>query len=234
MTTTGDVTYATSWPRSVVLAMLALLAVGGMLGLMRANVLASAVTYQGSSAKFSSSRVTGEDVGFGMANMTSKDGSGALSTKKVLRAGFATGSLNGFCLSQVQSLPVIGPVTIKVTAGDNDSSTSEIQAVNVQFDLAELRGTGGAAGNGVNLDGKVHIGLASSDVTTLPGADNPLDAPTLEGGQGYFGIDATKGDLFNLRGALHNAEIGGPMALPNLQITVVPGGSQCDTDALPN
>lgn len=219
--------YGTSWRRTVPMAILGLAAMSTLAGLARADVLASNLVYQGSPMQLSSTRVTGLDVGFGMSTMQSKNAAGVVTTKNVLSAGFATGSVNGMCLSQVQNVPLIGDVTIKLKVGDGNASTLETKAVNVQFDVASLRSNN----SGVNLDGMVHIGVASSDITTLPGVDNPLGAPT---GVGWFGLDASKGDLYEVRGRLHNVEIGGPMALPGLKITVVPGGSQCDADPLPN
>jgi hypothetical protein len=215
--------YGTSWRRTLPLMLLALTAMAVCLVLLKQQVFAAAVTYQGNTAKFATGRVTGQDVGFGMRQLSSKSSGGVVSTKTVLSAGFATGTLDGFCLSQVQNLPVIGDVVIKVSAGDGNASTREISATNVQFDIASLRG----AGTGVNLDGRVQIGMASQDITTLPNTNNPLGAPT---GIGWWGIDATAGDIFSAKGYLYNAEIGGPMNLPGLKITVVPkvaGGTEC-------
>ncbi len=223
-----DSTYGTRWSRTAPLIVLALLAMTTLAWMSRAQVLAATVTYEGGTAKFSTGRVEGQDVGFGMSRITVRDRAGladcatdgATCTKTVLSAGFATGTLDGFCLSQRQTLPVLGSVTVKVTAGDGDTATQEISAVNVHFDLTSLRGNGG----GLNLDGMVHIGLAAQDITTLPGVDNPLRTPT---GTGHFGIDATRGDIFAAKGFLYDAEIGGPMSLPNLKITVVPNGPEC-------
>lgn len=226
MSTPGEraaAAYGTSWRRSLPMLALALAGVGGVVGLVRAEVIAASVTYQGSTAKFATGRVTGQDVGFGMAQRTVKNADGTTSVKNVLSAGFATGTLDGFCLSQVQSVPVIGEVIIKLTAGDGNAATREINAINVQFDIAQLRGNN----TGVNLDGRVQIGMASQDITTLAGVDNPLEAPT---GTGWWGIDATAGDIFAAKGHLYDAEIGGPMTLPNLKITVTPrsaGGTEC-------
>lgn len=180
-----------------------------------------------SAVHFATGRVSGDDVGFGMVEMLTKSENGVTTTRRVLRAGFATGSLDGFCLSQKQTVPIVGVVTIKVTAGDGDPSTREISATNVQFDVWTLRGSG----TGVNLDGVVQIGLASQDITTLPGVDNPLAAPT---GVGYFGIDATRGDIYEARGQIYNADIGGPMTLPGLAIQVVVGDHPCSSDPLPH
>lgn len=217
-----ETSYGTSWRRAAPLMLAALMVVATLGVLVQRNVLAAGLVFQGTTAKFSTGRVSGEDVGFGMRRITLQTSSGQV-TRPVLAAGFATGRLDGFCLSQVQSLPVVGEVVIKVTAGDGNPATTEIQAVNVQFDIAQLRGRG----NGVNLDGMVHIGLATQDITTLAGVDNPLAGPL---GTGWFGIDATKGDIHDARGYLHDAQIGGPMSLPNLRITVTPkaaGGTEC-------
>lgn len=210
------------------LALVAFAAMAGLMTLLRQDVLAAAVTYQGSTAKFSSGRVSGQDIGFGMAQVNVA-GAG---TRNVLAAGFATGSLDGLCVSQVQSVPLIGDVVIKLTSGDGESSTREVKATNVQLDITQLRGSG----TGINLDGRVQIGMASQDVTTLAGVNNPLAAPT---GIGWWGIDATAGDIFSAKGYLYDAEIGGPMTLPGLRITVTPkaaGGTECwttPTDATP-
>jgi hypothetical protein len=211
--------YGTRWRQALPLVMVAFVAMAGLMTLLRQDVLGAVVTYQGTTAKFSSGRVSGQDIGFGMAQVNVA-GAG---TRNVLAAGFATGSLDGLCVSQVQSLPVIGNVVIKLTAGDGNSSTREIQATNVQLDITQLRG----AGTGINLDGRVQIGMASQDVTTLAGVDNPLGAPT---GTGWWGIDATAGDIFSAKGYLYDAEIGGPITLPGLRISVTPtaaGGTEC-------
>ncbi len=219
----AGIAYGTSWRRTWPLVLVCVAAMASLLVLQRNEVLAASVVYQGTTAKFSSGRVTGQDIGFGMSQLDSKSSSGTVTTRNVLAAGFATGSLDGLCVSQVQNLPVIGDVVIKLTAGDGNATTREIQAANVQLDLSQIRGNG----TGINLDGRVQIGMASQDITTLPGVNNPLGAPT---GTGWWGIDATAGDIFAAKGYLYDAEIGGPMTLPGLRISVVPrsaGGTEC-------
>lgn len=221
------VPYGTRWSRTTVVALAAFGAIAALLTMMNREIVATSIVYQGSTAQFSTTRVAGEDVGFGMSRMTRTNADGTTTEVNVLSAGFAVGNLNGFCLSQRQSVAGLGQVTIKITAGDGQASTSEIEAANVQFDLVHLRGTG----PGVNLDGEVHIGLATQDITTIDGVDNPLGSPL---GTGYFGIDATAGDIHQARGRLYNAEIGGPMSLPGLKIVVLPGDHSCDADPFPN
>lgn len=224
--TTHPQTFGTAWPRAAAMIVLAASLLGGLVLLMANRVVATSFTVQGSTAEFSSSRVAGQDVGFGMAVITTKSAGGSTASPKVLSAGFGVGSLDGLCMSQKQTLP-LGSVTIMIVAGDGDPATTEISANNVQFDVTSLRGSG----QGVRLDGIVQIGVASSDITTVSGLANPLQAPT---GTGYWGIDATAGDLSNLRGSLYDAQINGAVSLPNLKITVTPGGAGCAATALPH
>lgn len=211
----------TRWGRALPAMVVGLALVVSTLGMLQAQVLALNFTVSDTSGEFASTGIRGEDVGFGMAEMTTRNGQ----TRKVLRAGFASGSMNGFCYSRTETIPIVGSVFFKLTAGDGDPSTYEISANNAVFDIQELKGSG----TGVNLDGVVQLGLATQDITTLPGVDNPLD----QMGTGYFGIDATKGDLHQVRGTLWNADITGNITLPKLGITVSPSGTGCKTGSLP-
>lgn len=217
----------TRWGRACVMALLATGVVLALAGLMRSQVLATSFVVQGTTADFATSQVTGTDVAFAMTTISSKSAAGAVTSRPVYSAGFATGQLDGLCLSQAQSLGPLGTFTLRIEAGDGVAGTTEISASNMQFDLTRLRGTG----SGIKLDGMVQLGLASSDVTTTPGTANPLGAPA---GTGYWGIDATAGNIANVRGTLYDAQIIGNASLPNLTITLTPGtGSSCANSPLP-
>lgn len=218
----------TRWGRACVMTVLATGVVVALAGLMRSQVLATSFVVQGTTAEFATSQVTGTDVAFAMTTIGSKSSAGAIASRPVFSAGFATGQLDGLCLSQAQSLGPLGTFTLRLVAGDGVAGTTEISALNMQFDLTRLRGTG----SGIKLDGVVQLGLASSDVTTTTGTANPLGAPT---GTGYWGIDATAGNIANLRGTLYDAQIIGNASLPNLTITLTPGtGASCATSPLPH
>lgn len=207
---------------------------GGLLavlaGLTVNNVLATNLVFQNAAATFSSSALNGADVGLGMATMTKQNGA----TINVLRAGFAHVTLDGLCVSKTESVAGI-PVTIRLTAGDSVLGTNELTAANATFDITSMTGTqqAGQPASGLQLDGRAQLGLATADITTT-GPDgnkdiNPLDGPTANGGHGWYGIDADQGRIFSVKGTLWNAEIGGPLTLPNLRITVTPGtGTPCD------
>jgi hypothetical protein len=233
----GDVVeelgYGTRWGRSSVLALAALLVIAGVLLAVRQHVVALNIVFQSSTSQLATSGIDGSDVGFGVVPMTRSNGSGGTDTRNVFRGGFANGKLDGLCLSQTQSI-LGASYTLKITAGDGVLGTYEIAGTNALFDIVSIRGTGASNGNGINMDGRAQFGLTAFDVTTTKteGAFdvNPLGS---EQGTGWFGIDADKGNLYNLRGTIYNGVIGGPFSLPNLAITVQPGTSGCDAAAIP-
>lgn len=230
-TSTRAASYGTHWVRTLALFTVGLAAMAGLFSAAKLEVMAQQIVFQDTTAKFSASTVTGEDIGFGTLPMKQRVADGSNTTDPVLRAGFAKAEINGFCLTQQEKLPAIGWVTLTVTAGDGDPETMEIAADNLVIDVLGLRGDD----RGINLDGVVQIGVTTSDITTVGNVDNPLGAPTNNGGAGWFGIDADKGEIFNAKGTLYDAVIGGPAALPNLSLNLTPGeGPHCDTMPLPN
>lgn len=194
---------------------------------------------QDGNATFSSSQITADDAAFGMAPVRLGNGT----WKNLLRAGFASASLDGLCVSKTET--VVGGIkyTLKLTAGDGGAGL-ETKAANAALDVTSLRGAG------INLQGSTQLGQATTDLTTAPGAApylaNPFGVPsTYDGGwfgpgttgpqaysgtgngghvngQGYTGIDATRGSLTNVYGQLWQAQVTGNITLPNLQIKVYP------------
>ncbi|MCX6399053.1 MAG: DUF6230 family protein [Propionibacteriales bacterium] len=201
--------------------------------------LDSTIIIQDGNATFSSSQITADDAAFGMAPVRLGDGT----WKNVLRAGFATATLNGLCISKTETVAGLVKYTIKLTAGDGTAAL-ESRANNAALDVTSLRGAG------INLQGSTQIGQASTDLTTAPGAApylaNPFAVPqTWDGGfygpgstgpnaysatgngghtngQGYTGIDATRGTLNAAYGHLWQAQVSGDITLPNLTIKVLP------------
>jgi hypothetical protein len=215
----------------------ALLLVGGLTALVLRNVLASTVVFQSTGAKFSASAIDGNDVALGMTTMRRSNGAGGFTDVRVIRAGFAGARIDGFCMSKTE---VVAGVTmsIKLTVGDGVINSFEIQGQNAEFDITQVKGGAAQAGqpagsSGIQLDGRAQMNLTTADLTTT-GDVNPFDAPTTNGGVGWFGIDASEGRLYNVKGVLQNAVIGGPFSLPGLKIVVTPGTVQaCDAVAAP-
>jgi len=231
--TEPTVVYGTRWGRTNALALVAFLVIAGIVVAVKQQVIAASLVFQSSTSQLATSAIDGSDVGFGVVRMTRSDASGGTDIKNVLRGGFADGKLDGLCVSQVQSILGVN-MTLKITAGDGVLGTYEIQGSNALFDIVTIRGTNGTNGSGINMDGRAQFGLAASDVTTTKTNGsfdvNPLEA---DQGTGWFGIDADKGNLYNIRGNIYDGVIGGPFSLPNLSITVTPGTSGCDASPIP-
>ncbi|UDY23205.1 DUF6230 family protein [Nocardioides sp. Kera G14] len=218
--------YGIRWGRAGAVAGVSLGLLGSMTALVTTNALAAYVTVSSQSkpSEFNTSKLTGQDVAFGMVQ---SDVNGTI--KPVLRAGFASATLDGFCVSKTENVLGLFDVTLKVTSG-NGAAGDDIVASNASFDLTELRGTT------INLEGKDQVGQATADMTTTKTGGtfdtNPLGAPTGGYGAGWVGIDASKGTLSGLKGKLYSVEIQGDITLPNLSIGVTgASGFACNTVA---
>ncbi|WP_109509531.1 DUF6230 family protein [Nocardioides speluncae] len=225
----------TRWRRTGVLMALAFATLGSLGWMVKTNVLAAEIVVQSNTAQFATTELYGVDTAFGMSTVSRSTGAGGTDTRQVLRGGFAKGQLDGLCVSQKQQ--VLGQTfTIRLTAGDGVVGTREIVGENAMFDIVTLRTTSGANGkNGLMLDGRSLLGVASHDATTIKGPDgqfveNPLRAPV---GSGYYAIDADVGHLYNARGTIYQGEIGGPFSAPGLKIDVLPGDVGCASQPLP-
>ncbi|WP_408897003.1 DUF6230 family protein [Nocardioides sp. R1-1] len=235
-----DTHHGTRWRRLGAALAVSLGTLGGLATLTWQQALGfdATVVIQDGSATFSSSQITADDAAFGMAPVRVGNGT----WKNLLRAGFARAGMDGLCVSKTET---VGPVkyTLKLTAGDGTSAL-EIRAADAGFDVTTLRG------RGINLQGSTQIGQATTDLTTAPGAApylaNPFGVPaTYDGGffgpgatgpqaygatgngghvngQGFTGIDATRGSLTGVYGQLWQAQVSGNITLPHLRIQVLP------------
>lgn len=224
----------TRWGRSSVMMLAGLAAVGGMGTIIGTSAfgISSTMVVQSTNASFSSTQINAVDAGFGMVPQT-RYGAAGPQAKPALRAGFATATINGLCVSKSETIAGL-TFTIRLQSGDDNTGTAEIQAKNAAFDITSLR----ASGTGLVLRGVDQIGLATADITTsettTPGSyvANPLDAPTGNAAQGWTGIDATAGTLNQVAGKLWSAQIEGDIILPKLSITTSPGtGASCESQA---
>lgn len=240
-TTEAATRHGTRWGRmaGALAASLGTLAALATLTWNNAFGLDSTIIIQDGNATFSSSQITADDAAFGMAPVRLGNGT----WKNVLRAGFATATLDGLCISKTETVAGLVKYTIKLTAGDGTAAL-ESRANNAALDVTSLRGAS------INLQGSTQLGQATTDLTTSPGAApylaNPFAVPqTWDGGfhgpgaagpnaysatgngghvngQGYTGIDATRGALTSVYGQLWQAQVTGDISLPNLTIKVLP------------
>lgn len=214
-------------PRSAIVATavgvgaLALAAVG-----VQRQVVAVDVVFQERPSQFAASGLSGRDMAFGTVPAEVSDGKGGTVTVPVLRGGFSKAEIDGLCVSQVQEILGV-PYTVKITAGDGTVGTTDVASSAATFDLVSV--TGGEQ-PGVGLDGLVQIGQTPSDVTTVPGLANPLQAPA---GQRDLAISASGGNLTQVRGTVYGFSIDGADRIDGLAARIVPGTKGCDGDDLP-
>lgn len=243
-------TYGTRWRRMVAATTVGFGLLAGMVATMGSSasaVFSPSLTINNGSSTFSSTNIHAADAAFGTSLVqTQAAASSGGDWTPVLRAGFASATMNGFCLSRVEEVGMLGSYTIRLTSGDDDPATNEINAQRAVFDITRLRA---AAAPGVNLQGVAQIGLASTDLTTNPGsapyAANPMGLPQAfdsswyqfsgngghNNGQGFTGIDATVADLNSVYGDVLQAQIEGQVILPNLEIELLPGNQSCKAAA---
>ncbi|MGY0539289.1 DUF6230 family protein [Nocardioides sp. YJ-D4] len=243
-------TYGTRWRRMVAATTVGLGLLAGMVATMGSSasaVFSPTLTINNGSSTFSSTNIHAADAAFGTSLVqTQAAASSGGDWTPVLRAGFASATMNGFCLSRVEEVGMLGSYTIRLTSGDDDPATNEINAQMAVFDITQLRA---AAGPGINLQGVAQIGLAPTDLTTNPGsapyAANPMGLPQAfdpswyqasgngghNNGQGFTGIDATVADLNSVYGDVWQAQIEGKVTLPNLEIELLPGNQSCKAAA---
>lgn len=191
------------------MAALGLALLGGMIAFtwspLAARAFDASLKIQGGSATFSSSEIYAKDAAFGTAVVTAPSAPNGL---PVLRAGFASASMNGFCLTKTESFPVIGSLTLKLTSGDDnptvetdiDNGNREIRSNVAAFDITYLNASKG----GIYLDGVTQIGLATPDLTTYSQAWTANHAATPNGAPyqaNPFGADlgntASSGDWYD-------------------------------------
>lgn len=190
------------------------------------RVMALDVTFQERPSQFSTSGLKGADVAFATVPADVSDGEKGTRKVPVLRGGFSGAELDGLCISQSQE--VMGATyTIRVTAGDDEKGTFDVDTSSATFDLTSVEG---GSDPGVALGGTVQIGQTGSDVSTSDGVDNPLGAP---GSGRYLAIDASSGHLSDVRGTVYGFAIEDAADVPGLSVDVVPGDQGCDSLDLP-
>lgn len=206
----------------VTLLVLALAAMG-----IDRRVMALDVTFQERPSQFSTSGLKGADVAFATVPADVSDGQQGTKEVPVLRGGFSGAELDGLCISQRQE--VMGATyTIRVSAGDGEKGTFDIDTSSATFDLTSVEG---GSDPGLALGGTVQIGQTGSDVSTTDGVDNPLGAP---GSGRYLAIDASSGHLSDVRGTVYGFDIEDAADVPGLSVEVVRGDHGCDSEDLPS
>ena len=188
-------------------------ALGGMFSLVSANVLAvNFTTGDNAFAVFSDEVIGANAAGFITAQQR-KSG-----TTGVAQVAFKTATVNGLCMVATQSLPVIGTVSLMISAGEKvDGTVTSTSANQIKASFLYLAADA-LTGAGKNISG-LTLGQ-SADTVSMGGT--PLPAGQT-GTPGAFGLQAEQLDLLNLDANTYGVNLEGSINLPNLNISVKPG-----------
>jgi hypothetical protein len=196
--------------RSGVLAGIGLAGLAAMFLGVSQNVLAVNFTTANTSYKVYTDKVSGLNAA-GYLNVQDLYGA---TDDAVAQLGFKTATLNGLCAIAKQTLPVIGDVSLVVSAGepvDGAITNPAGQAINAQqLYLASdnLTGTG---------DQIAKLTLGQSADTLM------MDTLPFSGTPGAFGLQAQTLNVSNLDADSYGIDLQGQINLPNLKIRVLPG-----------
>ena len=192
----------TRWGRTAVVAVPALGAIGAMTAAMAQGLLAATFAVSGVPMTVKSDQMQG--TGFA-GTVYEAAGQG------VTYVGLTQANLNGLCAAVTPTVPVVGPVTLKITAGDNDPLTNELSAGNLLLDAKNLTGNGEFGG--------LKLGIASSAMDVGPAE--------VRKGAGDFGLQAGTAKVGNLSASALSAQVAGTFKLDNLSLGVTAGPAGC-------
>lgn len=192
----------TRWGRTAVVAVPALGAIGAMTVAMAQGLLAATFAVSGVPMTISSDTMNG--TGFA-GTVYEAAGQG------VTYVGISQAQLNGLCAAVSPTVPVIGQVTLKITAGDADPNTNELSANDLLLDAKSLTGDGEFGG--------LKLGVASSAMDVGPAE--------VRKGATDFGLQAGTAKVDNLDASALSAQVAGQFTLTNLNLGVTTGPSGC-------
>ncbi|MFF9344051.1 MULTISPECIES: DUF6230 family protein [unclassified Streptomyces] len=215
----------THWRRSLLVAVPALLAAGGLGSAMATGALAVGLRIQEQPVDFTTSSLYGTQYGAAVVDQEVVRSDGTAGSVRVLRMGFADGVLNGLCLSRRQQIAG-ATYTLLLTLGDDDPGSWEIRTQNTVLDLRNATGE-------LDMDGIVDLNVNGADVRTVKDpagtyVPNPLGAP-----QHRFGIQARYAKFDRISGTAQDFQIPGLLTTPKLRLSVRPGTVACPEPAAP-
>lgn len=205
--------------RAGVLAGVGLTGLAGMFLGVSQNVLAVNFTTANTSYKVYTDKVSGVNAA-GYLNVQDLYGA---TDDAVAQLGFKTATLYGLCAIAKQDLPVIGPVSLMISAGEpvdgaiTNPAGQAIQAQQLYLASDHLTGTG-------DQIAKLTLGQSADTLKmdTIPFAGTP----------GAFGLQAETLNVSNLDADSYGIDLQGQINLPSLKIRVLPGSktkADCNT-----
>lgn len=123
----------TSWKRFALFSLPAGIAMGGVLIAMAQGALAASFTVSGQEFKISADELHGEGfVQYGWLDQTVREDAVPIAV-----AGIKEAELHGLCQSVITEFPIIGKISLRLTAGDKGTP---VQAENLVIDMSQMDG----------------------------------------------------------------------------------------------
>ncbi|MER5889816.1 DUF6230 family protein [Streptomyces sp. NPDC001941] len=191
----------TSWKRTAVVALPAVVAVGVMATVMAQGALAASFAVSGTSFQVSSGKLTSKGLSSYVQTDRSVDGKG----HPVALLGIGDATLDDICQSAEVDTPV-GKVVFKLTAGGD---AGKVTASNLIIDGEDLVG-----------DARFGTAQIGRDASTLD------EVPGVKGEAGKFGLQAGDIEVLGVRSHAWSAT-GGNFRLKGMKLDVSLGGKKC-------
>ncbi|MFG2222575.1 DUF6230 family protein [Streptomyces sp. NPDC048644] len=191
----------TSWKKTAVAALPALLAVGALAVVMADGALAASFAVSGTDFQVSSGRLTSSGLASYVHTDRDTDGGG----HPVALLGIGKAELSDICQSAEVKTP-LGPVVFKLTAGGD---------------------AGPVRADSLVIDGEDLVGDARFGTAQIGRDASSLDAvPDVTGPKGKFGLQAGDISVAGVRSHAWSAT-GGNFHLNGLRLSVRLGGAKC-------
>ncbi|KOT61576.1 cholesterol esterase [Streptomyces rimosus subsp. rimosus] len=191
----------TSWRKTAVTAIPAVLAVGAMASVMAEGALAASFAVSGTNFQVSSGKLTSQGLASYVHTDRDTDGKG----HPVALLGLGKAVLSDICQAAEVKTPV-GTVVFKLTAGGD---AGQVTADNLVIDGEDLVGDA--------RFGTAQIGRDASTLDQVPG---------VQGEKGKFGLQAGNIEVAGVRSHAWSAT-GGNFRLKGLRLDVSLGGKKC-------
>ncbi|MFF8609130.1 DUF6230 family protein [Streptomyces sp. NPDC015346] len=191
----------TSWKRTAVIGVPAVLVVGVMASAMAEGALAASFAVSGTSFQVASGKLTSQGLASYVHTDRSADGRG----HPVALLGIGNARLSDICQAAEVDTPV-GKVVFKLTAG---GEAGEVTARNLVIDGEDLSGDA--------RFGTAQIGRDASTLDEVPGVRGP---------RGKFGLQAGDIEVVGVRSHAWSAT-GGDFRLKGMKLDVSIGGEKC-------
>ncbi|MET8631500.1 DUF6230 family protein [Streptomyces sp. NPDC004096] len=212
----------TRWKRFAVVMVPSVAATAAIGVALAQGALAASFSVSGQSFKVSADELHGN----GFAQYGAIDSGYTLTGEKTIHpvavSSFKDATIKNLCQSVVTpNIPILGSVSLTLTAGNSDDKKNQVSADNLYIDVADLEAKGGAVFHGID------IGVAAGDT----GADKGGKGPGMKGGKEQanpygFAQQAAGADLYGVQQTAW-ATTAGTFTLPGLKMKLQTGTHEC-------